>query len=1085
MRKILALTLALMLASSQCVFAGNSAWTGMTTTNNWKQTGSDLYYDTGNVAIADTNRYGALTVGGVTAMAETTAPGLQAGYGKLYVKSSDHKIYFKTQGGVEYDLTAAAGSGAPTDAQYIVATHHSGLLDDRILTQGAGITVTDSGTPAGAMTISIGATQIKSSMVDWGTGAGQISTADIPELTNEYYTDGKVGTYSDLHYLQTVDAPLSLPTLSGQTGKVLSNNGSTLGWIASATSNHASLSNLTYVTSGHTGFEPTVVKGNLSETGSSVLTITGGTGAVIGGSGCTIQVTQATASNSGFLTNSDWSLFSGKESVLTFSSGLTRNTNTVTNNLITGLSGGQTVMGGTAAGDDLNLQSTMDVTRGSVNCIDDFFMYGDGTVTDAFYWTNGHVTDVPIAGDINTYLTAATAGDTLQLGAGTYTITAEIAANKLIHIRGMGRGITKILCATANIYMIDFSTTDGSALSDLTLQDTATTNTSSTAMVHATTGANIHNVEFLNSATSSTSYGQSAVRVTGSATLTVNVESCVFTTTGVAGWHFATDNQDSSATINVRNCLMTGASGSTAGIGNIVVYNSLGTTNVYNCYIADTAAKTGGAVYNNSGTMNVYTSTINSSGAGAFDAKRIAGTLTLYGTVLVNGTTSGTVSYGGNLATAKLQIGYGAATYAVTLSPNAAMSQNVDLQLPAAYPAGTYFLKVGSTGAMTYDSATYLTAEADTLQSVVTRGSATTLAASFGNLQSGYNGASGVMRLYSEQGATDHTADIAPNAAMTADATFHLPAAQPAATYIMTMTSGGVMGFDTNQYVDLTTGQTVGGVKAFTSFPTTPSAYPSANYEVANKAYVDSVSSGMRPKTAVRGATAAAGTLATDFENGDTIDTNVVLVTNDRILIKDQAAPAENGIYTVNASGAPTRATDSDTAAEVTAGAFSYVTEGTANIGKQFIQTLVVSNLGVDPLSYTVLYAPISETLDTVTTRGATTANAVTVGGVTDTGATYYQGIMNLGNGTAAVAAGTTHVYVNTTAGAQVNLPAATGSGRNLVIKRKDATAYTVTIHADTTGTPDLIDGQADILLSNQYDSITLHDSAANEWSIN
>jgi hypothetical protein len=43
---------------------------------------------------------------------------------------------------------------------------------------------------------------------------------------------------------------------------------------------------------------------------------------------------------------------------LTFSSGLTRTTNTITNNLITGLAGGQTVIGGTAITDALSLKGT-------------------------------------------------------------------------------------------------------------------------------------------------------------------------------------------------------------------------------------------------------------------------------------------------------------------------------------------------------------------------------------------------------------------------------------------------------------------------------------------------------------------------------------------------------------------------------------------------------------------------------------------------------------------------------------------------------------------------------------------------------
>lgn len=58
-------------------------------------------------------------------------------------------------------------------------------------------------------------------------------------------------------------------------------------------------------------------------------------------------------------------------------------------------------------------------------------------------------------------------------------------------------------------------------------------------------------------------------------------------------------------------------------------------------------------------------------------------------------------------------------------------------------------------------------------------------------------------------------------------------------------------------------------------------------------------------------------------------------MTGDRILIKNQAAGAENGIYTVNASGAPTRATDADTAAKIQ-DAVVWVQRGTANADTQW-----------------------------------------------------------------------------------------------------------------------------------------------------
>lgn len=100
--------------------------------------------------------------------------------------------------------------------------------------------------------------------------------------------------------------------------------------------------------------------------------------------------------------------------------------------------------------------------------------------------------------------------------------------------------------------------------------------------------------------------------------------------------------------------------------------------------------------------------------------------------------------------------------------------------------------------------------------------------------------------------------------------------------------------------------------------------------------FAEFAASGVSPwKVSVRAATTAAGTLATDYENADTLD-GVTLATNDRILIKDQAAGAENGLYVVQASGAPVRALDADEDAEVFGGLSVFVSEGTSNGNKVF-----------------------------------------------------------------------------------------------------------------------------------------------------
>jgi hypothetical protein len=58
-------------------------------------------------------------------------------------------------------------------------------------------------------------------------------------------------------------------------------------------------------------YEPVLTKGNLTESTSSVLTISGGTGSVIG-SGTTIQVKQASSTVSGYLSSTDWNTFNNK-----------------------------------------------------------------------------------------------------------------------------------------------------------------------------------------------------------------------------------------------------------------------------------------------------------------------------------------------------------------------------------------------------------------------------------------------------------------------------------------------------------------------------------------------------------------------------------------------------------------------------------------------------------------------------------------------------------------------------------------------------------------------------------------------------
>jgi phage-related tail fiber protein len=116
----------------------------------------------------------------------------------------------------------------------------------------------------------------------------------------------------------------------------------------------------------------------------------------------------------------------------------------------------------------------------------------------------------------------------------------------------------------------------------------------------------------------------------------------------------------------------------------------------------------------------------------------------------------------------------------------------------------------------------------------------------------------------------------------------------------------------------------------------TGSADPSAATDLINLQYLQNFLRGIDWKESVR--VASTGNLSIAAP-GASID-GVTMAAGNRVLLKEQTAGAENGIYVWNgAAVAMTRATDADVSADVTAGMATYVAEGTANGDKAFVLT--------------------------------------------------------------------------------------------------------------------------------------------------
>jgi len=161
-------------------------------------------------------------------------------------------------------------------------------------------------------------------------------------------------------------------------------------------------------------------------------------------------------------------------------------------------------------------------------------------------------------------------------------------------------------------------------------------------------------------------------------------------------------------------------------------------------------------------------------------------------------------------------------------------------------------------------------------------------------------------------------------------------------------------------YVDTTfvdaAGDTMSGDLDMDSNVVTNLPTPSAASDAAPKEYVDSIAQSLDIKESVVAATDGSNIDLTSSSDPGQID-GVTLTDEDRVLLKDQNTPSENGVYVATTASDPTtwsRSADADTDTEVDAGMFLFVEQGTKSSDRGYV---LVSDdpltVGSDALTFT------------------------------------------------------------------------------------------------------------------------------------
>ena len=169
----------------------------------------------------------------------------------------------------------------------------------------------------------------------------------------------------------------------------------------------------------------------------------------------------------------------------------------------------------------------------------------------------------------------------------------------------------------------------------------------------------------------------------------------------------------------------------------------------------------------------------------------------------------------------------------------------------------------------------------------------------------------------------------------------------------------------------------------------TISTTPTSNTDIVNKQYADAIASGIHFHEAVdlatttalpantynNGASGVGATLTATANGALSVDSTLTVASN-RILVKNEATQANNGVYTVTqvgSAGTPyilTRATDFDTVGtgvdQIDEGDFFLVTSGTVNLNTAWVQqTAPPITVGTTAIVFQQFSAPITYTAGT------------------------------------------------------------------------------------------------------------------------